>query len=752
MLRKGLLPFALSALVVPAAGGVQPRHPSLPAPPPSQTARSIAVSPPAAAPLTVETAKESRVEQFAADIRAVLETLAFLLLPPMLLLVIWREWRHPAVIIDPIDVPKNLEELGYTPDVVAQRIAAEILGLRRTARWGGRIEEGYQLSAAQIDFTVPGAGVSYRSVIRYLRQLSGQHERRVKGEIIRDGEAIRIVLRTHDRRQTPDNLRASKDAIEELFQPAALAIAELVDPYLLASYRFAVGLRTRNFDATLEAVRHCLASRPAKHHGRAYIVWGNVLVEQRRFREAEVKYSAAARLPPQSWSLYNSRGILLRLQRRFDQAATTLRTAIEIDGKQAVLWCNLGNVDNDRHFYSRALGHFRRAIRLDPGYARAWSGSGYALWRLGRHAQAEESLARAVDLDREFAWSYLNWARLLQAQHRSEEAIAKTKTAAEETVNVVEARGLWGDILVKMERFDEAEKQYQDAAAADPSRANGLAGLAFSAFHQRHFEKAIAYCQEALALDPYFINAGILWADSLSSLRRYDAAAKKYSEALDMDRYQSAACLGWSRVLLARNLPAEAVAKLRQAVEIDPTNAWAWGAWGEVLRKANQHDKAIKKYRRALAADPWLSDAHRAWGNALYGLHRPVDATRQWRRAVETDPHNANALTGLARGLRRRALEEPAPAAVAAMREEAKALLDRALAASRINPWPRRELGWLLMDQKRFQEAADEFELAIALDQEDGDSWTAKGKAMSKLGRDDDAQAAEERARRLMAE
>jgi hypothetical protein len=90
-------------------------------------------------------------------------------------------------------VPKDIAEKGYTPYAVAQRIAAEISTLQRAARITGRLEVGFELSATQIDFTVPSAGISYRTIIRYVRQLLGKPEHRVQGEIVREPDAARII-------------------------------------------------------------------------------------------------------------------------------------------------------------------------------------------------------------------------------------------------------------------------------------------------------------------------------------------------------------------------------------------------------------------------------------------------------------------------------------------------------------------------------------------------------------------------------
>src|SRR5437588_2996280 len=275
--------------------------------PPTETTSENSVTP-------KTEAKKSALEEVSTatgSIRSiVIDLLLFLTLVAFVAAGIW-EFRRKSVVIDPIDMPKDLAEKGYTPLAVAQRIAAEIRGIQRVARLKGRLEVGFELSSAQIDFTVPSAGISYRGLIRYFRQLLRQPEQRVQGEIVRertttrligdeishDVDVVRINLRTRDGHVTSSNLSiTSEEELPTLFRKAAFEIASLVDPYLVATFRFREELREHRFEKTYEAIRRCFALTPASEHHRAYFIWGNALSVQRKFNEAELKYRAALRL------------------------------------------------------------------------------------------------------------------------------------------------------------------------------------------------------------------------------------------------------------------------------------------------------------------------------------------------------------------------------------------------------------------------------------------------------------------------
>ncbi|HTQ80147.1 MAG TPA: tetratricopeptide repeat protein, partial [Thermoanaerobaculia bacterium] len=479
------------------------------------------------------------------SIRSLLvNSLLILLLLVLLGVGIW-EFRRETVVLYPIDLPKDLIDKGYTPQGVAQRIAAEIFSLRRAARLSARLEEGYELSSAQLDFSVPSAGISYRNLLRYARQFLGRPEERVQGEIVhavqevftahargeieRDTPVLRIVLRAREGRTTPGHLAIPEGGdLDELLRKAAFELVSILDPVLVASYWFYKG----KLDKAGEAARRAIARTPVEQHHRAYSVWGNALVVGRRFDEAEEKYRQAAALQPGFASAYSGWGSLKRAQRRFDAAAALYEQSLRLDSRQAYVWSNLGNVCADRRQYPVALRHFRHAIQLDPRYAAAWNGEGYALWRLGRKTEAEARLRRSLDLDPGFTWAYLNLARMRLEEGRLDEALETLREAQEKMPPTVEIYALSGDLLVHQNRFAAAEAMYGHARQLNPDLANGLAGMAFSLRKQRRFPAALSAYQEATEVDPFFTGAWAGWAETLRQLRRFDAAIEKYEALL----------------------------------------------------------------------------------------------------------------------------------------------------------------------------------------------------------------------------
>src|SRR5258708_34413674 len=310
--------------------------------------------------------RKSALERFSGNISAVrsiaIDFLLLGLLIAFLAAAVW-EMRRKLVIVELVEVPEDLSKKGYTPTVIAQRIVAEITSLRRAARFRGRLEEGLEIDSAQIDFTVPTAGISYRNTIRYARQLFRRHEERISGEIVHEGKKTRIVLRTRGGRTTSSSLYALKDAeLNDLLQSAALEIAMLVDPYLVATYWLWKEQRLGTFEKTLAAIRKCLADTPQRAHYNAYVIWGNVLFFQKEFAEAEQKYRMAFTLSPKKAAIFNSWGNLLRAHPPLTHASPHTQFSIPLDSKNLSALNNLANVCNDRRQHREAVRFSARAI------------------------------------------------------------------------------------------------------------------------------------------------------------------------------------------------------------------------------------------------------------------------------------------------------------------------------------------------------------------------------------------------------
>lgn len=151
---------------------------------------------------------------------------------------------------------------------------------------------------------------------------------------------------------------------------------------------------------------------------------------------------------------------------------------------------------------------YRQAIDLDPNFAEAWAGLA-AVYAMGDDMpRAAETADRAVSIKptlgeahavRGFIKMFLYWDW--------PEAEKSLTRAVELDRNSVEAHHWLGTYLTTRRRFDEAEKMLTRAVELYPTSANLIADLGLVYFHSGEFEKAEAVFLQARTIEERFANS-----------------------------------------------------------------------------------------------------------------------------------------------------------------------------------------------------------------------------------------------------
>jgi serine/threonine-protein kinase len=123
----------------------------------------------------------------------------------------------------------------------------------------------------------------------------------------------------------------------------------------------------------------------------------------------------------------------------------------------------------------RAQAAARRALELDPALSEGhcWSGVASCLFDWDWSA-AETSLRRAIDLKPDFSMAHAWYAVLLMARGRHEEAIARSRHAAELDPLAFAIRALVGQCYYFAGRFEEALKAHRATLELDPTNLRAI--------------------------------------------------------------------------------------------------------------------------------------------------------------------------------------------------------------------------------------------------------------------------------------
>ena len=232
----------------------------------------------------------ARFEQRVGYLNALLLKLGLWLIILLSLGMLWREYHRSYYLIQPIEVPQAMSDLGYTPEVMAQRIFD---GLSEFVNQSGSVRDFQGFSADQrtaaVDFQVAGFGLSVQSLATQLRTATGKTERIIQGEVVDEGNALALRLRVPGKR-IPD-IKVDKNqlatTIDSIAKLAAYELFQITEPYL-----YAVHLHDQEkIDEALVAARELLKDPDEKKWGLNLI--GNLEKEKNGNAESINYYKLA---------------------------------------------------------------------------------------------------------------------------------------------------------------------------------------------------------------------------------------------------------------------------------------------------------------------------------------------------------------------------------------------------------------------------------------------------------------------------
>jgi tetratricopeptide (TPR) repeat protein len=198
------------------------------------------------------------------------------------------------------------------------------------------------------------------------------------------------------------------------------------------------------------------------------------------------------------------------------------------------------------------------------------------------------------------------------------------------------------------------------------------------------------------------------------------------NEALRLDPQDASVRLSLAAVYRGMGRLPEAIEELRRVVAAHPTNDDAHRLLGQLLIDTHQIEAGVSEINQAIRLRPQYWTHHFVLGSALYAAGRYREAIPAFRRVTELQPDSGWGYQML--GASYQSLEDTANAR---RNYEAAIRLGNAKAHS--------NLGILLYDQARYEEALGEFQKAAVLEPKSPLKHHNLGDALTRLGRSAEA-------------
>ncbi len=176
--------------------------------------------------------------------------------------------------------------------------------------------------------------------------------------------------------------------------------------------------------------------------------------------------------------------------------------------------------DNDKAFYmlgqiyqhkydqaDKAVGYYEKATTINPEKSDYWYHKGSCLLDAKRDNEAEASLLKAVEMDKENADALYRLGILAERKSKPKQA---AKYYGDSVVG--NPRKPWayynlGDLYYRNQKYDEAQRVFKNGAENNPQHAELRHGLGLSYLSKGQYREALKEFEEALSLKQSYPSA-----------------------------------------------------------------------------------------------------------------------------------------------------------------------------------------------------------------------------------------------------
>jgi len=369
----------------------------------------------------------------------------------------------------------------------------------------------------------------------------------------------------------------------------------------------------------------------------------------------------------------------------------------------------LGNsfINGKKPGWAVALYTFMLKVYFRSSLFYAMRGLAY-LW-LQKYQQAIQDCNKAISLKAKFhtAYDYRGVAYTHLGQFKL--AIEDFNRAIELLPMYAQAYINRARALIRLQKYQEALRDFERALELNPNVAQVYNERGYIRYRLRQYQEALQDFNRALAIAPNFAqasgNRGLVYL----ALKEYPLALQDFNHAL------------------ARK----------------PDDALYYNGRGAVYRHLQDYQHALQDFEHAIALAPMYASSYHNRGTVSLRLHNVTQAKADFRKSQELDPRS------IVHGW----MSEACTLCFESPDEGMPERLDK-LASLNITPRSPHYYvvhvcrGWAYWLRGHFEEALTEFEQAIVIAPDDEIIYIWVGVACAALGRDEEAKAALEHARK----
>ena len=223
-----------------------------------------------------------------------------------------------------------------------------------------------------------------------------------------------------------------------------------------------------------EEVRRVLEKLP-QHH-RAWLAYGDALVDLGQYPEARVAFERARLTDPHRARIEEATAALTAGERRKSEGL--FREILRADASHVAALCGLAALSLAADVPEDAERLLRHALVQSAHTPLAWRGLGEALVALGRLAEADAAARHATQIEPDNPYTWITVGLVATRLMRQEQALEAYERAARLQPEEVRLRTTLGHVHKTLGSRAQSEAAYKQALALDPGLAEAWWSLA----------------------------------------------------------------------------------------------------------------------------------------------------------------------------------------------------------------------------------------------------------------------------------
>ena len=390
---------------------------------------------------------------------------------------------------------------------------------------------------------------------------------------------------------------------------------------------------------------------------------------------------------------------------RLLEARTLYEKVCALNENDADAWLMIGSIEGELGMVNEAVSHVRMSISIDPDYADAHHILARLLFSNSNIEDARNSLRKAVKLDPEYTEALVMLAGLeVQSENYLEAEICSRKAVQQDNSMIV-AHMILGDALSSQGKFEESLVSYSTAIKLQPGLQSAWSSIGTIHLQLGEIDAAEDALNKALSLNPDDVHTQIYLLRILIERSQYSDAINQLRTMIKIDPANEEL---WQDMVIAcvRSGKSDAwIEFCREIVSLHPECGEAWLGLGYALEHAEEKEEALESYQRAIDLAPHLHEAWSRKGTVCAALERNNESLESFREALARGSIAPVTHCGYGSMLRR----------IGLFHESEKHCR---IATESAPEWPHGlcELGLILVEQGRLDEAVNVYVQAMALD------------------------------------